>query len=55
MIRWEYKRECSDLSMAEIARLGQLGWELVSVLRNSDFKCTVVYYFKRPVEDETNK
>ena len=55
MIRWEYKRLLDDPTDEEFARLGQLGWELVSILRDTDFKHTMVYFFKRPIEDETDK
>lgn len=55
MIRWEYRRKLGDVSNEEFATLGQLGWELISVLRNRDFDHRVVFYFKRQIEDETDK
>ena len=54
MIRWEYKVADNDeLTLDKLAILGQLGWELTSVIQKPDNIRR--FYFKRPIEDETDK
>lgn len=59
-MRWEYRRENSmyinPLSEDFLNRLGNNGWELVSVLFIQDTKldlpaARIDYYFKRPLEE----
>lgn len=50
MLRWEYY-EAQDPDEDEVARLGDEGWELVSVVEASDE--TWWYFFKRPKDSLT--
>lgn len=55
MMRWQYKVENSDgLTIEQMNILGQLGWELVDVVI-IDHHYTRRLYFKRLIEDETDK
>jgi hypothetical protein len=62
MIRWEHK-EIIDITADQLGQIGQLGWELVSVISYNDVVLNVhgngvnvvrwAYYFKRQIADES--
>lgn len=57
MTRWEYKFTSPDKwddHIAELNELGSYGWELVSVVPVGEIQ-PFQYFFKRPVEEESEK
>jgi len=52
MKKWEYKQEESSLllSVSQLNKLGQEGWELVQYIQYVSRHHIYVWYFKRPVK-----
>ena len=55
-MKWEYiSHTCGPenrMTVADLNERGQSGWQLVSAIPDPDDHSCVIYYFKRPVEEE---